>query len=164
MEEIGETTPVKGSESEATPEGQDGPQKNTLRNIGIALAVLLVVAIIGAAIYGMVTHPLLTAAVRDVSIIVLALVTIVIGLFLAILIFQLQSLIALLRDEIQPILRSTNQTVSTVRGTTTFVSDTVVRPLIETASMTAGVVGSLRALTGTDRRKRHRKRARGGDE
>lgn len=164
MEEIGETTPITGSESEPRLEGQDGGQQSTLRNIGIVVAVLLVLAIIGAIIYGMVTHPLLTAVVRDISIIVLALVTIIIGLFLVILIFQLQSLIALLRDEIQPILRSTNQTVSTVRGTTTFVSDAVVRPLIQTASATAGLVGSLRALTGGDRRKRHRQHTQEGEK
>ncbi len=159
MEEIDESTPITQPQPEPGPPGEEAPQQSTLRNIGIAVAVLLVIAIIGAIIYGMVSHPPLTAVLRDISIIVLALVTIIIGLFLVILIFQLQSLIALLRDEIQPILRSTNETVSTVRGTTTFVSNAVVRPLIDTASATAGLMGSLRALVGTGRRKRNQKRS-----
>jgi hypothetical protein len=164
MAEIGETVPITPPPPEPEPVGQDDRPKNTLRNIGIGLVVLLVLAAIGAAIYGLATHPLLTAVVRDIFIIVLALVTIVIGLFLVILIFQLQSLIALLRDEIKPILNSTNQTVSTVRGTTTFVSENLVKPMIETASLTAGFVGGLRALAGTGRQKRHRKRARAGEK
>jgi hypothetical protein len=164
MAEIDETVPVTQPPPEPDQPGQDGRPRRTLRNIGIGLGVLLVLAVIGAALYGLATHPLLTAVVRDIFIIVLALVTIIIGLFLVILIFQLQSLIALLRDEIKPILNSTNQTVSTVRGTTTFVSDALVKPVIETASLTAGFLGGLRALTGTGRQKRQRKRSRGGEK
>lgn len=162
MAEIGETVPVTPP-PEPLESGQDDQPRNTLRNVGIGLAVLLVLAAIGAAIYGLASHPLLTAVVRDIFIIVLALVTIVIGLFLVILIFQLQSLIALLRDEIKPILNSTSETVSTVRGTTTFVSDAFVKPVIETASLTAGFLGGLRALKGTGQKKRQRKRSRTGD-
>lgn len=164
MQEVNQTAPVNQIELEPEQTGPEGGRQNTLRNIGIGVAILLVIAIIVAAIYGMTTHPLLTAVIRDISIIVLALVTIVIGLFLAILIFQLQSLIALLRDEIKPILRSTNQTVSTVRGTTTFVSDSVVRPMIEAASLSAGFLGSVRALMGTNRRTQRRKRSRKGQQ
>jgi hypothetical protein len=81
------------------------------------------------------------------------LVTIIIGLFLVVLIFQLQSLIALLRDEIKPILDSANETASTVRGTTTFVSDSVVKPMIEAASMAAGVGQAIRLLAGGNHKK-----------
>jgi hypothetical protein len=94
----------------------------------------------------------------------LALVTIVIGLFLVILVFQLQSLIVLLRDEVKPILDSANQTASTVRGTTTFVSDSVVKPMIGAASFAAGVGRTVRILTGTDQKKQRRNRTRGSDQ
>ena len=161
MEKIDETTPVQQPVPEPAAEE---PKNNTMRNIGIGVAVLLVVAAIGAAIDGLTVNPPLTAVLRDIAIIVLALVTIIIGLLLALLLFQIQSLIVLLRDEIKPILRSTNETVSTVKGTTSFVSDAVVRPMIDAASMTAGVVGSLRALTRTNGRKQRRKRSRGGQQ
>lgn len=72
--------------------------------------------------------------VRDVAIIILAVESIFIGVFLVVLIFRIQSLIKLLREEIKPILDSASQTTETVRSTTNFVSDTVVSPLIKIAS------------------------------
>jgi hypothetical protein len=131
---------------------------STVRKIGIALGVIVVLAAIGASIYGLVTNPGVTAVLRDVFIIVLALVTIIIGLFLVILIFQLQSLIALLRDEIKPILESANETANTVRGTTSFVSDAVVTPVIQAASYAAAVRQAVKTLAGSDHKKgQHRK-------
>jgi cytochrome c biogenesis protein CcdA len=148
MQQIDETTPGT-TEIQPQPQPQAPEGRSALRTVGIVLGVLLFLAIIGAIGYGMVANPGLTAVIRDISIIVLALVTIVIGLFLVILVFQLQSLIALLRDEIKPILESANQTASTVRGTTTFVSDAVVRPMIEAASVAAGVGRAVKSFTGT---------------
>jgi hypothetical protein len=116
-------------------------------------AVVLILAIIGSAGYGLVTHPDVAAVVRDIFIIVLALVTIVIGLFLVILIFQLQSLISLLRNEIKPILESANETAATVRGTTSFVSDTVVSPMITAASYASAVRQTIKTLTRSNRKK-----------
>jgi len=150
MEELQETTPV---EVQITEPG-DEKRERTLRTAGLVLIALVVVAILAAIGYGLVTHPPFTAVLRDISIIVLALVTGVIGLFLIILIFQLQSLTALLRDEIKPILDSANQTANTVRGTTTFVSDAVVTPMIRVASVAAGVTRTLRVLTGTDHKRK----------
>jgi hypothetical protein len=156
MEEIEEATPAA-----TTPEKAAGPRlkqgRNIGRTIGIVAAVVVILAILGGIGYGLVSYPEFTASLRDISIIVLALVTIVIGAFLAILIFQMQSLIALLRDEIKPILKSANETVSTVRGTTTFVSDAVVTPMISVASYVAAVRQTIKTLVGNPSRK---KRAR----
>jgi hypothetical protein len=122
--------------------------------IGIVAAVVIVLAMVGAAAYGLVTHPLVTAILRDVAIIALALVTVLIGLFLLVLIFQLQSLVALLRDEIKPILQSTNETVSTVRGTTTFVSEALVQPVITAASYASALRQTVSTLSGRNRKKK----------
>ncbi len=148
MEEIQETTPV--NVPEAGPEPEKGTDRR--RMIGLVLIATVLVIVISLAFYGLAAHPRATAVLRDISIIVLALVTVVIGLFLVILIFQLQSLMALLRDEIKPILDSANETASTVRGTTTFVSDAVVTPMIHVASLAAGVGQTLRTLAGTGRK------------
>lgn len=143
MEDNYQLTPTTDS-----PRTTEQPQRsNTGRNIAIVVGALVLLALIGLAIYGMATNPEFTAVLRDIFIIALALVTIVIGLFLVILIFQLQSLIALLRDEIKPILESANQTASTVRGTTTFVSDSVVKPMIGVASVATGVAHAFKLLT-----------------
>ena len=159
MQEIEETVPVRPPD--ASPGSGDGNQ--TRRTIGLVLIVVVVLAIVGAALYGLASHPLLTAVLADIAIITLALVTAIIGLFLIILIFQLQSLIALLRDEIRPILDSTNETLSTVRGTTTFVSDAVVSPMIHVASLTAGVAQTLRSLSGTGHKKNRKTRSAPGE-
>lgn len=148
MEEIQEPKPVDTLQAE--PESEEST--NRRRTIGLALIATVLVIVIGLAFFGLATHPLATAVVRDISIIVLALFTVVICLFLIVLIFQLQSLIALLRDEIKPILDSANETASTVRGTTNFVSDAVVTPMIQVASLAAGVGQTLRTLAGTGRK------------
>jgi hypothetical protein len=158
MEEIKERIP-----DEPLPEGRHTlevePQKRDVRRtLAIVVGVLLFVALIVAALYGLVTNPLLTEVLRDISIIVLALVTIIIGAFLIILVYQLQSLTVLLRDEIKPILNSANQTANTVRGTTNFVSETVVKPAINAWSYAAGARQTLWVLFGFGRRKRRRER------
>jgi hypothetical protein len=145
MEEVQETTPTEIPE--AGPPAEGG--LSTRQIIGLVLIVFVLLVIISLMLYGLVTHPILTSILRDISIITLALVTVIIGLFLIILIFQLQSLIVLLRDEIKPILDSANETASTVRGTTTFVSDAVVTPMIQIASLTAGVAQTFRTLRRT---------------
>lgn len=87
------------------------------------------------------------ANVRDFSIIVLALESLVVGGLLVWLIWEVRSLTKVLKDEIRPILTSTQETVNTVRGTTTFVSENVVAPFIKVQGYVAGaraVVDSLR--------------------
>ncbi len=161
MEEVQEATPVEMPEEiqEAIPvEAPEGkpPQQEGLSNrqiAGMVLIGLVVLVVIGLTLYGLVTHPPLTEVLRDISIIAMALLTLVIGLFLIVLIFQLQSLIALLRDEIKPILDSANETANTVRGTTTFVSDAVVTPMIHIASLAAGIGQTFSTLRRTGRKR-----------
>lgn len=160
MEEVQDRKPAAPERARPQPEGR----LSTRQTIGIVLIVIVVLAAIGALIYGLVTHPVFTAVLRDIAIITLALVTVILGLFVIILIFQLQSLIALLRDEIKPILESANETASTVRGTTTFVSDAVVTPMIQVASLAAGVGQTVRTLTGTDRKRKRQRRSPPGPQ
>jgi hypothetical protein len=173
MQESRDTLPVEGSDAgqgqplkqeiqdvaaargpDLEPETEKG--SNRQRIIGIAIIGTIVVVIVVLSIYGMATNPIVTSVLRDISIIVLALVTLVIGLFLIILIFQLQSLIALLRDEIKPILDSANETANTVRGTTTFDSDAVVTPVIHVVSLASGVAQTLRTLARTGHKAKRR--------
>lgn len=88
----------------------------------------------------------ITATIRDVAIIMLAVESIFIGIFLAILSWQVYSLVRLIRDEIKPMLSSTNETVNTVRGTTQFVSETVVSPIIKGLSYVSALQGMARSL------------------
>lgn len=158
MEEIDKETPMEDTPEDAADLMQ---QEDTSRwkAIAIVALVLLVATVTVSIVFGLVTHPVLTARLRDISIIVLALVTGITSIFLAILLFQLQSLIVLLRDEIQPILESVNDTAGTVRGTTTFVSDAVVTPMIRVASYASGVQKTVRTLVGGSSKPRSKRQA-----
>jgi hypothetical protein len=79
------------------------------------------------------------ATVRDVAIIVLAVESIVIGLLLALLLWQMHSLTRLLQDEVKPILHDARETVGTVKGTTRLVSETLVTPAVRISSFVSGV-------------------------
>lgn len=88
---------------------------------------------------------------RDIAIIVLAVESIVIGVLLAVLVIQVIRLVKLLREEVLPILNSTQETVSTVRGTATFMSDHLVQPVVKVSSYAAGARQAINVLLGRRR-------------
>jgi hypothetical protein len=85
---------------------------------------------------------------RDIAIIIVALEMIIINVLMAVLVIQIIRLIRLLRTEILPIISSTQDTVGTMRGTATFVSDHVVQPVVKVNSYAAGVRRGMRVLLG----------------
>ena len=85
--------------------------------------------------------------VRDLAIIILALESLIVGGLLIVLIFQVIQLTKLLRDEIMPILHSADETVRTVRGTTVFVSENLVDPMVRASGFASGILQALRILT-----------------
>jgi len=107
------------------------------------LYVLIVVVIVGVVVAGIVLlaskGPDTTSQVRDMFIILMALLSLVIGVALIILIIQLAALINLLQNEIKPILKSTSDTVNTLKGTTAFLSDNLASPVIKMNSSVAGL-------------------------
>lgn len=85
---------------------------------------------------------------RDIAIIVLALESIIIGVLLALLVIQVMKLVRMLREEVLPILHSTQDTVSTVRGTADFMSDHLVQPVVKVSSYAAGARQAISVLFG----------------
>ena len=81
-----------------------------------------------------------TATVRDVFIILMAVVMLFIGVMLLLLVYQIAALTKMLREEIKPLLENAEETVNTARGTTEFISDYVVRPVINATGTLAGIV------------------------
>ena len=106
---------------------------------GIIAGVVLVVALVIWAIVALSGHPAAAANVRDIFIIFMALESLIIGAALVVLIIQLASLINLLQNEVKPILKSTNETVNTLRGTSEFLSENLVEPVIKLNSYLAGL-------------------------
>ena len=100
---------------------------------------------------------MVAATIRDLAIIIIAIQSIVIGVLLGVLVWQVWRLVKMLQTEIKPILKDAQDTVSTVRGTTTFVSDTVVDPVVKTSSTIVGLRATVRSLT-ADLRPRPRAR------
>ncbi len=141
MEENRQLVPV------ATPAPQDGKggsqseeDASNTRMIVIGALVLLVVIIllVVGAVFLVRADPATTAKVRDVFIIFMALESLVIGVALIILIVQIAVLTNLIQNEVKPILDSTNETVNTLRGTISFISDNAVQPVIRMNSYVAG--------------------------
>ncbi|MFQ5813955.1 MAG: hypothetical protein ACE5I2_12340 [Anaerolineae bacterium] len=130
--------------------------KSEKKNFQIALIGILVVVIVLLVVmcYLLFNAPEATAIIRDISIIILALESIVVLLLLGVVIGMLWWLIQTLERKITPILDTTNETVNnvsetvnTVRGTATFMSDTVVSPIIKVVSYASGVKRAIKTLT-----------------
>ena len=89
---------------------------------------------------------MLSATIRDIAIIVIAVQSIIIGILIGVLIWQIWRLVKIIQHEVQPIIDDTQSTVNTVRGTATFVSDTVVDPVIRTSRTVARWTGMVNAF------------------
>lgn len=105
--------------------------------IAFTLAILAGLAYLVIALSGQPADA--TARIRDIFIILMALEFLVIGVALVVLIIQLASLINMLQNEVKPILNSTRETVANLKGTTKFLSDNMVEPVIKLNEYLAGI-------------------------
>jgi ABC-type spermidine/putrescine transport system permease subunit II len=137
-----------------TPEEAPSQDRSRRLMIGMVVAALVLLVLIVLGAVALVNNPPLAATLRDIFIIALALESVIIGLMLLLLVIQVTRLVNLLQDEIKPILESTNQTVNTLRGTTTFMSEKVVEPVVNLSSYVAGVRRAVEVLTGFRRPRR----------
>ena len=129
-------TPPLPTSKEADAEAERR-EKQTMTAIVISAVIFL--ALIGLAVYGLTRDAGVTENIRDVFIIFMALESLVIGAALVILIIQIASLINLLNHEIKPMLDATNETIATLRGTTEFLSQNLVEPVVKLNSYLAGL-------------------------
>ena len=107
--------------------------------VGVIVGIFLLVAAIAAAVYGLTRDAETTANLRDIFIIFMAFESLIIGAALVVLVTQVASLINLLQNEVKPILKATTDTVNTLRGTTEFLSENLVEPVIKLNSYLAGL-------------------------
>jgi hypothetical protein len=145
MESGSEPAETTTSAQQSTSGSLEDRRQRQIVVVGIVAIVLLLVLVI-AAVYYLLLPGSPTDRIRDVFIIFMALESLVLGLVLVILIVQLSRLINLLQNEIKPILDSTNETVSTLRGTTAFLSDNLVEPVIKMNEYSAGVRQALKLV------------------
>ena len=144
--------------TEAPPTPTSASSEKQQQTTLVVAGIVVLLAFVGLIVLAIVLagKPVVAAAWRDVFIIFMALEFMVIGVALVILIVQLAVLTNMLKHEIKPILESTNETVNTVRGTTLFVSENLVEPIMKLNSYVAGLssfMESITAFTGLGRKK-----------
>jgi hypothetical protein len=120
--------------------------------LGIVLGLVLTALFIAGIIWLASNHGPTIESLRDVLIIVLALEFCLFGIVLIMLLIMVIRLVTMLEFEIKPILEKTNETVGTIRGTTTFVSQNVVKPVTKASAFMSGVRAGWRALFGDPKR------------
>jgi amino acid permease len=139
-----EPTPQPTPEELAAKNEQEKQMKRIMTGVGIGAVVLMI--LLGVAIYFLLQPNTPTDKIRDVFIIVVALESLIIGVALVVLVVQLASLINLLQNEVRPILKATNDTVNNLRGTAEFLGENVVEPVIKLNGYLAGLYRMLELM------------------
>ena len=116
----------------------DVPQSGG-KKVAIIISGLLLLALVVTGLVLLLQPGTDTARVRDIFIIFMALEFLLVGGVMVILIIQLARLTLLLQNEIKPILDSTNETANTLRGTTAFLSEHLVEPVLKLNQYMAGL-------------------------
>ncbi|BCY19318.1 MAG: hypothetical protein GYA12_10590 [Chloroflexi bacterium] len=122
-----QAAPVIHEETTVPPE----PSKSKAVIWIVAVVILVLAGLAAGTIFLLRSDVGTTSHIRDIFIIFMALESFIVGLALIVLVVQLATLINLLQNEIKPILNSTNETVNTLRGTATFLSDNLAEPVIK---------------------------------
>ena len=118
-------------------ENNSHSQKTTFIIIAV-IAILFLIGITIGVVFLAKSDAQITSQVRDIFIIILVMESFLIGAALVILIIQLALLSNLLQNEIRPILSSTKETIRTVKGTSQFISERAIRPIVSIGSILAG--------------------------
>ncbi|EKD88340.1 MAG: hypothetical protein ACD_34C00599G0001 [uncultured bacterium] len=121
------------------PEVENTSQSPSRVWIVILIAAIIIGLIVTAIFFLSRADIATTSRIRDIFIIFMAFESIVIGIALTVLVVQVSTLINLLQNEVKPILKSTKETVDTLKGTTEFLSSNVVEPVIKLNGYLAGM-------------------------
>lgn len=117
-------------------------QKNSTDNeelkgkVGLIIGLVLAIVIFGGIVWFLLITPY-AERIRDITIIFLAVEGLLIGLASVVLVIQLAKLVNLIQNEVKPLLESANETIRTVRGTATFLSDSLVEPVMKMSGLLA---------------------------
>ena len=106
----------------------------------IAVAIVLVLA--GLIYLFIRLSPETTGKIRDISLIIYVLESVVTVTALVVLIIQAARLVNFLKYEVAPILKTTDKTVKKISGTVSFLSENAVEPVVNTASTVSGFMNA----------------------
>ncbi len=132
---------VAGAENALPGTAHEADEQSGQRKLVLwaAIGAIVLLLLLAGGLYALLLPSTDTARVRDIFIILMALESLIIGTSLIILLFQLARLINLLQNEIKPILESTQNTVNNLRGTTAFLSDNMVEPVLKLGEYVASL-------------------------
>lgn len=134
-----------------SPAQQDGgpaeaksstPASDIRRTLTILLAVGIALLVLGGLlvlITWLIRSPQTAEAVRDAVIVAIGIESVITGVAVLVLVVQVARLTAMLQNEIRPMLEATNDALRTVRGTTEFLSDNMVRPVVRLSGAAAAI-------------------------
>lgn len=132
------STPLLESPEDSPVVEETSPSPSRLW-IVILIAAIIVGLIVTAIFFLSKADISTTSRIRDIFIIFMAFESIIIGVALVVLVVQVSTLINLLQNEVKPILKSTKETVDTLKGTTEFLSTNLVEPVIKLNGYLAGM-------------------------
>ena len=136
--------------------------RRTTAIIGVAVIVVVLALVIGLGYLAYTSYDRApsgvvpwTVRLRDIAFVVMAVETLLLMVLVLIIIVLLVIVIVLIYDRVIPILEQTNKTINTVvetvytlRGTTTFVGEKMVQPIIEASSYAAGIARIWKGIVG----------------
>jgi hypothetical protein len=115
---------------------------------GVVITLVMSVAFVAVLVWLAANYAEQILVVRDIFIIALGLMSCVSGVVLILLLIAILRLVNMLEYELKPILLKTNETLGTIRGTTYFMSENVVRPMTKASSYVAGLRRGVQTLFG----------------
>jgi hypothetical protein len=117
----------------------------------VAFVILAALIVIGVLLFN---HPPAAAVLRDIFIILLGIQSMIISLLMIVAVvaliyvaLKLYDLIQFVENELRPMLERADDAVRTVQSRAVFMSDTVVKPVIEVMSYVSAVKSIIRTFT-----------------
>lgn len=147
-------------EQNINAETQSGQVKNTAETkkesssgSKIPLIIAIVVLVLAGLVYLFIRlSPETTGKIRDVTLVIFFLETIVTVVSLVVLCVQLAKLVSFLKYELSPILSTTDKTVKKLSGTVSFLCDNAVEPTVNAASTISGIKSAANGVLGIFRK------------
>ncbi len=133
-----ETELTESQVNEEIPDDLPVENKSNRALFWIILGVIIFLGLIITGIILLANPATDTNKIRDIFIIFMALESFIIGIALIVLVVQVSLLINLVNNEIRPILKNTVDTVNNLKGTTKFLSEELVSPVIKMNEYMAG--------------------------
>ncbi len=124
---------MENLELEHTTDSQSASQLKAQRRLAFGAILAGIIAFAGLVfiIYFLLQDGARTNKIKDIMIIFIGFELVLIASSITILIVQVSKLVNLFQNEIKPLVDSANETIYTLRGTASFISESFVQPVMK---------------------------------